>query len=78
MVKGSSFAHVDEAVQVSLSSGPDVEVHAESAEETSPCQLVSAVSLRAEADVLIAQLQSKVEQMQKLEEERRMKKSAET
>ena len=44
-----------------------MEVQAESAEGTSPGQLVSAVSLRAEADVLRAQLNSKVEQIRKLE-----------
>jgi len=77
MVKGSSFAHEDKAVQVSLSIGPHVEVQAESAEVTSPGQLVSAVSLRAEADVLIAQLSLKVEQMRKLESESK-KKRAET
>ena len=51
MVKGNSFSHEDKAVQVSLSSGLLVEVQAESADGTSPGQLVSAVSLRAEADV---------------------------
>ena len=54
-----------------------MEVQAESAEVTSPGQLVSAVSLRAEADVLIAQLSLKVEQMRKLESESK-KKRAET